>query len=679
MRLLNFIVIRLSLFFVLGTLLGFYFEISLNLQLLLIGASFFVVLVYYFLQYRSLHPQYTFSFMAYLLVIQIGCFNASIQLPKNQDQHYIHHTTSSPNTFLFEVVEAQKENDYNYKYLVEIHQIENNPSFGQALVQLKKDSLNQSFKLGEFYKANAVVKDFNSPKNPTSFDYKKFMNRRGVYKQVYINHGDFVEVPEFNEQKLSYWAHDQRLKIKDSLASNGFLKNESGLIQALLLGQKDDIDPETYQDFSKAGVVHVLAVSGLHVGIVLLILQYIFKPLEWLPYGRLIKTVVVITLLWLFALMAGFSPSVTRAVTMFSLFAIAINMKRKTNTINVLCISLLLLLFIHPHRIFEVGFQLSYSAVFAIVTMQPPLFNLWKPKFKPVKYIWSIASVTLTAQLGVLPLSLYYFQQFPGLFMLANIVIIPLLGILLAFGILVVLLSLLGTLPQFLQSTFAKILQLLTDFVAQIASKDQFIIQNIVFDEWMFFSLSVAVFFLLLSFRKPNFGNLAPMLLGFTSFFIASSFHSTAKNQYQEFIVFDQPRKSLFGKQFAGFFQVYSNEEDIELKSNYALKNYEKLQGLKELKFLRKQNIYQLNDNEFVLVVDEQGIYQIEGLINPIVVLTNSPKINLNRLIEDLKPSLIVADANNYRSFVNQWQETCRAKEIDFHYTFEDGAWRKQW
>jgi len=679
MRLLNFIVIRLSLFFVIGILTGFHLEINLNYQFVGLSISICVLLFYYFLQYKSLHPQYTFSILAHILILQIGCLNATLQLPENQSNHYIHHLNSNPHNFLFEVTETQKENDYNFKYLVEIHHIESQKTFGQALIQLRKDSINKPFNPGEFYWANTTIKDFNSPKNPTSFNYKKFMKRRGVYKQAYLNKDNFTKVANLKENKLRYWAHDQRLKIKDSLASNGFLKNESGLIQALILGQKEDIDPDTYQDFSRAGVVHVLAVSGLHVGIVLLILQYVFKPIEWLPYGNILKTLVIITLLWLFALMAGFSPSVTRAVTMFSLFAIAINMKRKTNTINVLCISLLILLLIQPNRIFEVGFQLSYSAVFAIVTMQPPLFKLFQPKWKPIKHLWSVASVTITAQLGVLPLSLFYFQQFPGLFMLANIVIIPLLGILLTLGVLVVILSLAGLLPQFLQITFAGILQLLTDFVGSVAKHDQFVIQNIVFDEWMFFSLSLAIFFLLLSFRKPNFGNLASMLLGFASFFVASSFHVHTTNQHQEFIVFDQARKSLFGKQIAGVFQVYSNEDDKQLKSNYALKNFEKLQGLKQLKFNRKQNIYQLNEDEFVLVVDEKEVYEVSGLNKPIVILTNSPKINLNRLIENLKPTLIIADANNYKSFVRLWEETCKNQQVDFYSTYQNGAWRKKW
>ncbi len=678
MRLLNFIVIRLSLFFVLGTLIGFYFNLDSYTQVITLAASFAFLLLYYILQYNSLHPQYTFSLLAYVITIQIGCLNASIQLPENQDNHYIHQVQPETQNMLIEIIETQKENDFNYKYIAEVHQLDHQECFGKCLIQLKKDSLTVPFEPGEWYLTNSSIKDFNPPKNPTSFGYKRFMKNRSIYKQTYITAETSKKITHNQTQKLSTWAHQQRSRIKDSLATNGFLKKESGLIQALILGQKEDIDPATYQDFSKAGVVHILAVSGLHVGIVLLLLQYVFRPIEWFPYGKIIKTLLVIAFMWLFALMAGFSPSVTRAVTMFSLFAIAINMKRKTNTINVLCISLLILLLIHPQRIFEVGFQLSYCAVFAIVTMQPPLFKLWQPHLKPVKYLWSIASVTITAQLGVLPLSLYYFKQFPGLFMLANIVIIPLLGVLLAMGILVVLLSLAGWLPDILQIYFSKILHFLTLLVNKIASQEQFVIENILFDNWMFISLSFAVFFIIMSFRKPKFGNLAPMLLGLTSFFLASSFHLTNQKQYQEFIVFDQPRKTVLGRQLAGNFLVYSDQDNTDLSDNYAVKNFEKLQGLKRLKFNRSQNIYRL-ENEFILVVDEKEIYEIPHLNKPVVILTNSPKINLDRLIETLEPSLIIADANNYKSFVSLWKASCKKYQIDFHYTYEDGAWRKKW
>lgn len=680
MRLLNFIVIRLSLFFVLGTLLGFYFEIKIYHQLIGLAFSLSLLLVYYLIQRKSFHPPYTFSALVYVVILQLGCVNASYHLPKNQENHFIHQTKNNHQTFLFKVTEAQKDNDFNYKYLADIYQINQHKSLGKCLVHYQKDSLRHHLEVGGVYQAIGKFQDFKTPKNPTDFNYKKFMERRGIKKQVYLKSENTVQLGVKQKRNLTAWAHYKRQEIKDSLAQNGFLKKESGLIQALVLGQKKDIDATTYQNFSKAGVVHILAVSGLHVGIVLLLLQYIFKPLDWLPYGKILKTILILACLWLFGLMAGFSPSVTRAVTMFSLFAVAINMKRKTNTINVLCISLLILLLIQPNRIFEVGFQLSYSAVFAIVTMQPPLFKLVQPKWKPLKYLWSVASVTLTAQLGVLPLSLFYFKQFPGLFMLANIVIIPLLGIILGLGILVVILSLAGFLPEFLQAFFAQVLNFLSFFVNQIANQEEFVIQNINFSEWMFISLSIAIFFLLLSFRKPNFGNLAPMLLGLSSFFVAALVEQSKTNQTHQFIVFDQARKTIIGSQFAGHLDLfYSAENTNEIATNYAVKNYEKLEGLKTISFNKKQNIYALANEEFLLVVDEKEIYQLPELKNSIVLLTNSPKINLNRLIEILEPSLIIADANNYRSFIELWRTTAVKNKIDFHYTYEDGAWLKEW
>jgi len=268
-----------------------------------------------------------------------------------------------------------------------------------------------------------------------------------------------------------------------------------------------------YQQYSSAGVIHILAVSGLHVGIILLILQLLLRPLEYLRKGRFIKTLIIVALLWCFAIIAGLSPSVVRAVTMFSIVAIGMNMKRPTSIFNTLAISMFILLLLKPMFLFDVGFQLSYLAVFAIVWIQPLLYKSWTPKYKGVDYFWQIFTVTIAAQIGVAPLSLFYFHQFPGLFFLSNLVIIPVLGLILGLGILVIFLALINALPEFMVTLYGGIISTLNNFVSWVAQQEAFLFRGISFG-----IVAVLLSYLLIVFgirviKNRRFKRLVPFLL----------------------------------------------------------------------------------------------------------------------------------------------------------------------
>ena len=166
------------------------------------------------------------------------------------------------------------------------------------------------------------------------------------------------------------------------------------MIQALLLGKRDDISETNYNNYKNAGVVHILAVSGLHVGIILFLLEFILSPLERLPKGKTIKLIVVVLLLWGYAFVAGLSPSIFRAVTMFSFVAYALYLSRPTNLFNIIALSMLFILLVKPLFLFQVGFQMSYAVVFAIVWIYPKLQKFWFPENIIIRKTWQLLSST---------------------------------------------------------------------------------------------------------------------------------------------------------------------------------------------------------------------------------------------------------------------------------------------
>lgn len=220
-------------------------------------------------------------------------------------------------------------------------------------------------------------------------------------------------------------ASNFRESIISKLKKENFGEEELGVIQALLLGKRDDISENTYNNYTNAGAVHILAVSGLHVGIILLLLEFFLSPLARLPKGKTLKLLLVVLLLWGYAFVAGLSPSIVRAVTMFSFVAYALYLNRPANSFNIIALSMLFILLVKPLFLFQVGFQMSYAAVFAIVWIYPKLQKFWFPDNFIIRKTWQLLSVSAAAQLGVLPISLFYFHQFPALFFISNLLIIP--------------------------------------------------------------------------------------------------------------------------------------------------------------------------------------------------------------------------------------------------------------
>ncbi len=677
MKLLNPTLIQLGVSFLIGTYLGISFCFSFHLLSLLLTSCLLLLLVYFFLQRRSIHPNFTFTYLSIFSVFLVAVINANLHQPYMQSMHYMHAIEEDEITaYSGKIEEVLKPSKAYSNYILQVERVNNLPAKGKLLLRLDKTTFSKLLPNDSLVVA-AKTFAFKNKSTNEGFDYAAFMQNQGVYYQAYVKDSLSLRVYPSHHFSFSRFAYTWREKIKVSLALNGVQDNHAQLTQALVLGQKKEIDKKTYQEFADAGVIHILAVSGMHVGIVLMMLQFLLTPLLSLPYGRVLRTLLVLVLLWLFALMAGFSPSVTRAVCMFSFFAVALNLRRKTNTLNLLFASLFPLLLLRPNLLFEVGFQLSYAAVFSIVVVYPVVQKWYQPKFYIDKLLWSIIGVSLCAQLGVLPFSLYYFHQFPGLFLLANVVILPFLAILLGVCILVVLWSISGfQLPKFIAEIHAFLLDSLTWFVAKVASYQDFVWKDIYFDKWMFIGALLGGYFLMVSFRKASFGNVSAALLSYIFVGVAFFTGNNHRLQQEEFFVFQQPKNNLIAFQKAG--SLWLNNSTF-LDSTSSLWSVNKLTSDRNLDFYKTDYPYlilALNESECMLIVNREGIYEIPSFSPTYVLLTDSPPVHLERLIRTLKPKEIIADGSNYASFVSRWKETCEKMGVNFHSTYEKGDWR---
>ena len=566
-----------------------------------------------------------------------------------------------------------KPGNYHHKYVADVVQLDSKKTTGHVLLNIEKDSTSLLFHTGDLVFLKNKFQDIKSSLNPHQFNYKHYLKKQGINQQVYITHQEILLLDE-SKVSLLRFIDAFRVKIQKSLRRYHFTDDELAVMNALLLGQRQEISKQLSDNYSKAGAIHILAVSGLHVGVILLILSFILKPLERVNNGKLIKLVLVILSLWFFAILAGLSASVIRAVTMFSAIALGQFFNKRNAVEHSLIFSMFIILLWKPLFLFDVGFQLSYTAVFGIIWIQPVLYQLWKPNFFIVDKGWQLITVSVAAQLGVLPISLFYFHQFPALFFISNLIIIPFLGVILGLGLVVLVLSYESILPLFLEGFYGDVISILNKVVAFVARQESFLFSEISFSALkMIFSylLIISGFQLFLKLNTKRCFLFFGSILAFQCVLILEKYTIAQKS---EFIVFHKSKNSIIGIRKGSSFELYHSMDSLQISSQKLLINYKVGENISSQNYHKLSNLMYY-DKQVVLIIDKDGLYDIKELNNPIVLLRQSPKINLQRLVKKLKPAIIIADGSNYKSYIENWKTTCENLKTPFWTTYNKGAY----
>ena len=566
-----------------------------------------------------------------------------------------------------------KPGNYHHKYVADVVQLDSKKTTGHVLLNIEKDSTSLLFHTGDLVFLKNKFQDIKSSLNPHQFNYKHYLKKQGINQQVYITHQEILLLDE-SKVSLLRFIDAFRVKIQKSLRRYHFTDDELAVMNALLLGQRQEISKQLSDNYSKAGAIHILAVSGLHVGVILLILSLILKPLERVNNGKLIKLVLVILSLWFFAILAGLSASVIRAVTMFSAIALGQFFNKRNAVEHSLIFSMFIILLWKPLFLFDVGFQLSYTAIFGIIWIQPVLYQLWKPNFFIVDKGWQLITVSVAAQLGVLPISLFYFHQFPALFFISNLIIIPFLGVILGLGLVVLVLSYESILPLFLEGFYGDVISILNKVVAFVARQESFLFSEISFSALkMIFSylLIISGFQLFLKLNTKRCFLFFGSILAFQCVLILEKYTIAQKS---EFIVFHKSKNSIIGIRKGSSFELYHSMDSLQISSQKLLINYKVGENISSQNYHKLSNLMYY-DKQVVLIIDKDGLYDIKELNNPIVLLRQSPKINLQRLVKKLKPAIIIADGSNYKSYIENWKTTCKNLKTPFWTTYNQGAY----
>jgi competence protein ComEC len=305
----------------------------------------------------------------------------------------------------------------------------------KSLIYLKRDLSAESLNTGDVLLLSATMESIGVPLNPDGFDMRKYYNSRGVFLQTFCNPGKWKSLGYQSGFSLRRFAALTRDRLLDIFRKNNVTGQELAVASALLLGYINEIDRGLLKDYSVSGAMHILSVSGMHVGVIYIFLEFLLGFMNRRAGLMIIKAVILILLIWFYAMLTCLSPPVMRAAAMLTLVIAGKSMKRSPDILNILSASLFILLSINPFLILDIGFQFSYLAVSGIVLLYKPVYDLYTTRRWLPDKIWSLVGVSLVAQVVTFPLGLYAFHQFPNYFLLTNIVAVPFSSLIIYFGI----------------------------------------------------------------------------------------------------------------------------------------------------------------------------------------------------------------------------------------------------
>ncbi|WP_158828462.1 ComEC/Rec2 family competence protein [Mucilaginibacter lacusdianchii] len=358
-------------------------------------------------------------------LICAGWFCVLLRSELNSPHHF---SRQKADHLLVKVIDEPKRSAQFFRMVCVVESVASHKELRQAngklLLTIVADSDSHPASFGDQLLIPANYKSVDAPFNPAEFNYKQYLAHQNIYHQAFITRRQFVKTATDQGNPLIAYALKMRQSMVAAFKQHIHDPNAAAVASTLILGYKADLSPDVTQAYSTTGTIHVLSVSGAHVAVIFWFISLLLRPLRRYKYGKGLNIVLSVLLIWAYALLTGFSPAVCRAAVMISMLIISKSIYRQVHSLNVLAVSAFALLLYNPLLVTDVGFQLSYLAVFGLIVLQPIIAKQFNFPNKWMQKAWYLCSASLAAQLITFPLSAYYFHQFPIYFLISNLFII---------------------------------------------------------------------------------------------------------------------------------------------------------------------------------------------------------------------------------------------------------------
>lgn len=692
--------IRLLLPFLSGILLAIYSSINLsNLYWVIIFLLFLFLILN---SIKKIQVNYNIRWANGLFINTI-LFLLGVQLTISKTQHFhpdhFSRLINTDSSFaVIQLLEPPITKSNSLKFEAEIKKIiTSNKSIectGKAIIYLKMNPEASQLHYGDLLFIKNKFNQISPPQNPGEFNYQRYLSFHQIQHQSYLKPKEWKSLHKNAGNpvlQLTYRWRDYFFKIlKNYLTTD----HELAVASALILGYKDLIDDQIVHAYSNTGAMHVLAVSGLHVGIVYWVLNMLLLPLKQRRILIAIKVFLLLIFVWGFALITGSSPSVIRAAAMLSFIIIGQGINRTLNIYNTLACSAFFILSINPFLIMEVGFQLSYLAVIGIVSLQPKIYNLFFIKNYLIDKVWAITAVSVAAQIATFPLGLLYFHQFPIYFLISNLVVIPAATFVLYAGILLFITSPISLIATYIGKSLYAIVLGMNKLIFMIEKFPFSLVQGISIDimqTWLiyFFIVTLIVFLLV---KQKNY-LISALITGVI--FLSKNLKKELEQVYQKkIIVYHIPQisaiefvdgknnffitdSSLIDDENKMLFHVKHNWWDIGIRKTQII-TYDELfsHNIESPSLLSiQQNYFQFYNKKVILVDGKTQLKKSNYKLKiDFIILTKNPSIKMVDLSECFDFQQIIFDSSCSEWKMNKWKQECEKMNLNYYSVKEKGA-----
>lgn len=550
-----------------------------------------------------------------------------------------------------------------------------------VMLYVQQGSGADTIEYGDILLLNTQLSEIEPPKNPDAFDNQLYMKRKGIYYTGYVQQGCWLPADHAPAHPVKALAHRMQGGMSALFADSGMSGSELEIVKAILLGDDDTMEPELKASYAAAGVSHILCVSGMHVGVIFLILNFLLRPLDLFKSTRYMKTLLMLLAIWLYAHITGLSPSVTRSATMFTFVTVGQLIQRNTNVFHSILASLWILLTLNPLMLFELGFQLSYLAVCGIVLLQPLLAGVYNCRTRVGSYFWGLVTVSVAAQISTFPISVHYFGQFPNYFLLSNMSVIMLSFVVMMTGIVLLCVSvvpLVGGYVTFLLTWEIRIMNGIVTFVERLPGSVTRGI-DVSAEQMLLLYMVIILIYCSIRYRKKKI-----FMAAFTCFALNAGtllWKKVELLRQEEMVVYAVPKASVLSFCHQQQCVVFSDSiADVgDKRFQYAAANHVRRQHAAcvfvavdtmayDNEFLCKRGPWiGFNGKTYYLLKRKEKVFPADTLLPvDVLILQRNPVQLPDEVAEVLLFKEVIADETNTKFYIERWREWCKEHGVPF-------------
>lgn len=640
-------------FILLGWITGILLSTNVELDFYWSFRILFILLILLVISFRNyaLNSIIIFTFFTVSSLLHFQSFNQFTLLKPQQ--------LNSEQVIKLEVLETYRSSEKFKKYKAKVIQIDTlQIEHANALLYWNKE--NENLNIGDQIWTLSKIQLNEAPKNPHQFDYANYLKRQRIHYTIFSGNNFLIEKSPLH---FYAFASDFKLKMRSKLLENGYSTASVDIIGAMLLGDRTEMNPELEDIYRKTGVVHILSISGLHIVMIYTIFFTLFFPLTYLPKGKFIRILCSLIFIWIYALFVEFQPPVARSAFMITIYYVTVLLNRTPNVYHTLSLTAFLLLIYNPNFLFDVGFQLSFSAVFFIVWLMPVFQKLLPTRNKTLGYCRDFVGTSVSAQLGTFPFAAYYFHQSSALFLFGNVLMIPASFLMIISGLISIFLEVLNLKFDVWVHCFNHFIHGCNDIIEWLAGFRSLVFESIMMTKTQVILLLIGIIsirFLVLKFQAKWVISILLVVFSLESFRV---YQLISFRRKQEIVIFHQYKNSIIGIRSGTEMDLFvSNLADTVKFHSYVIKPYLINERINKHRYLDLQtdvkgvyqktgNLIVWNDLKISWINQNDFNYETDFGVD-YLILMNSPQLKQDSIRNQTQ---IIIDGSNYPNHLHDW------------------------